>query len=365
MIKKLFKIDFALFLPILILLSLGLLILGSLSVSGNQTFGPFWRQLVFISIAFIFYILFSNIDYQFFRNYSFIHVIIYLTGIGSLVLLLIMGQVTRGITGWFNFGFFSVQPVEFMKFAIVLILAKYLATRNTDIAHFQHILISSVYAIIPCLLALLQPDLGSVIIIFAIWLVLLLVSGLRMKHFLVILLCILLVGGLGWKYVLRDYQKERIVSFLNPLNDPRGSNYNLRQAIIAVGSGKFFGKGIGWGTQTQLQFLPESKTDFIFASLGEETGFIGITILFSALVLLFKRLYEYAVLANNNFSRLFIIGFMVKLAIETLINIGVNIGVLPVVGIALPFLTLGGSHLVADFIMLGIISNMHFYHKYT
>jgi len=364
MLNKIFKIDFQLFLPLLILLSLGLLILGSLTVGGNQGFGPFWRQLVFILISFVFYVIFSNIDYQIFRNFSLVTVLIYLAGISSLFLVLVMGKITRGITGWFNFGFFSIQPVEFMKFALVLILAKYLATRNASIAHISHLIISSVYAIIPCCLALVQPDLGSVLIMFSIWLALLLVSGLRPKHFILIMLCITVAGGIGWKFVLRDYQKERIVSFLNPLNDPRGSNYNLRQAIIAVGGGRFFGKGIGWGTQTQLQFLPEAKTDFIFASLGEETGFIGITILFSAFILLFKRLYEYAISANNNFSRLFIIGFMVKLAMETLINIGVNIGVLPVVGIALPFLTLGGSHLVADFIMLGIISNMHFYHKY-
>jgi len=358
MFKKIFKIDFALFLPIIVLLSLGLLILSSLS------FASFWKQISFIIMSFIAFIIFSNIDYQLFRNYSFVSVITYLFGISSLFILLVMGKITRGITGWFDFGFFSIQPVEFMKFALILILAKYLATRNMHIAHLSHILISSVYVVIPCVLALLQPDLGSVLIFFAIWLVLLLVSGLQPKHLLLILFCLFLAGGIGWKFVLRDYQKERITAFLNPLNDPRGSNYNLRQSIIAVGSGKFFGKGIGWGTQTQLQFLPESKTDFVFASLGEETGFIGITILFGAFVLLFKRLYEYVLNSNNNFSKLFIIGFIIKLSVETIINIGVNIGVLPVVGIALPFLTLGGSHLVADFIMLGIISNMHFYHKY-
>lgn len=353
MINKFFKIDFYLFLPIIVLLSLGLLILASL--------GSFWRQITFIIIAFIFYIIFANIDYQIFRNYSFISVIIYLIGVLSLILVLIFGPITHGITGWFNFGFFSIQPVEFMKFALILILSKFLATRNTDIIHYKNIIVSFIYVFLPCVLVLLQPDLGSLIIMLGIWLGLLLVSGLKFKYFLIILLCFLIVGGLGWKFILKDYQKNRIISFLNPLNDPRGNNYNLKQAIIAIGSGKLFGKGAGWGTQTQLKFLPEAKTDFIFASLAEETGFLGISILFICLFLLFKRLYEYTKQANNNFAQLFIIGFMIKLAIEVIINIGVNIGLLPVVGIALPFLTLGGSHLVADFIMLGIIANIHYY----
>ncbi len=186
------------------------------------------------------------------------------------------------------------------------------------------------------------------------------ISGMRWRHFCILIILILCIALLGWQFLLKPYQKERIISFLNPTADPHGSSYNLKQSIIAIGSGKIWGKGLGWGTQTQLQFLPEAKTDFVFAAWAEETGFVGITFLFCAFFAILKRLYEYALVAPNNFARLFSFGFLIKLTAEIILNIGVNVGFLPVVGIALPFMSLGGSHLIADFIMLGIASNIYY-----
>ncbi len=357
--KEYFLKNWKLFISLIILSTLSLLMLSSLSMNKTDNLNAFYRQLIFLIISCGFLWFFSKIDYNFLKNHTSFSLIFYLMWLFLMTLLLVMGKTTRGITGWFKLGFFSIQPVEFMKIALIVLLSKLLYEKKPEIWNFLNILKSGIIMGLPAILALLQPDLGSVIIMFFIWIVLLVVCGMRTKHLILILLIISATGFVGFKYVLRDYQKNRLISFINPNLDPTGLNYNQRQSIIAVGSGRFWGKGLGWGTQTQLQFLPESKTDFIFASISEELGFVGVLILLLAFLLMFSYFWDVISFAKNNFSKLIVVGFWVKIFVEMLINIGMNIGLLPVIGIALPFVSGGGSHLMVDFIMLGMILNIN------
>jgi len=168
----------------------------------------------------------------------------------------------------------------------------------------------------------------------------------------------LIIAGFAWSFLLHPYQQSRILSFFNPEEDLLGSGYNREQALIAIGSGRIFGKGLGWGSQTHLRFLPLSKTDFIFASLAESLGLVGVSILLICFVIIFQRLIMWANIFSYNFCKLFTIGFTIKLLIEAFINIGMNLGLLPIIGIALPFVSMGGSHLLAEFIGLGMINSM-------
>jgi len=183
------------------------------------------------------------------------------------------------------------------------------------------------------------------------------VSGIKLKHLFLILGTLLIASVLSFAFLLKPYQKERITAFINPSLDTRGINYNSQQSIIAIGSGRLFGKGLSFGTQTQLNFLPESKTDFVFASIAEEIGLIGMIIVFASYFIILYKLFFYLTKTTDNFAFLLTFGLLIKIGVETLINIGVNVGFFPVVGIALPFLSMGGSHLLADFILLGIVFN--------
>jgi len=357
--KEYFLKNWKLFSSLIVLSILSLLMLSSLSMNKIDNLSTFYRQLVFLIISCGFLWLFAKIDYNFLKNHTSFSLLFYLMWLVALGLLLVIGKTTRGITGWFKLGFFSVQPVEFMKIALIILLAKLLYEKKPEIWNFLNILKSGIIMIIPAVLALLQPDLGSVVIMFFIWIVLLMVCGMKKGHLVLVILLVCLSGFIGFKYIMRDYQRDRLISFTNPDLDPTGLNYNQRQSIIAVGSGRFWGKGLGWGTQTQLQFLPEAKTDFVFASISEELGFVGVSILLLAFLMMFSYFWDVISFSKNNFSKLLVIGFWVKIFIEMLINIGMNVGLLPVIGIALPFVSAGGSHLMVDFIMLGMILNIN------
>src|SRR3989344_2211908 len=207
-------------------------------------------------------------------NYFFERQLIWL-GIALLAALLLFGQTIKGAKGWFSFGLFSLQPADFMKLSLILILAKYFSRRHIEIAHFRHILVSVLYAFLPLILILFQPDFGSAAIIFTIWLGMIMVSGVSKRHLFFVTAVTLLALGALWLGVFTNNQKSRIISFIHPLADIQGAGYNAFQSPIAVGSGQLVGKGVGFGTQSRLRFLPEFQTDFIFAAFAEEWGFIG------------------------------------------------------------------------------------------
>ena len=322
----------------------------------------FGKQIIWIAISFLVFFVFSSIDFRFLKRTDII-IFLYILFCGILLVLFILGSVSNGAKSWFNFGSFSFQPVDLMKLVLVLILAKYFSRRHVEIRNIKHIFISGFYALIPFILVLLQPDFGSAIIIFLIWFGMVLISGISKTHLIFVFLSGVLVIGLLWIFAFAPYQKARIVNFLNPLADIHGSGYNSFQATIAVGSGQVLGKGLGFGTQSRLKFLPENQTDFIFAAFAEEWGFIGSLLILLFFSLIIWRILYFASLGATNFETLFGIGIAIYLMSHILINIGMNLGLMPVTGIPLPFMSYGGSHLVTEFAGLGILMSMRKYSR--
>jgi rod shape determining protein RodA len=227
-----------------------------------------------------------------------------------------------------------------------------------EIADFRHILISGLYAMVPFALILLQPDFGSAIIIFLIWAGMTAVSGISKKHLLIVFAAGVIAFAVLWFGIFKPYQKARIVNFIHPVSDIHGTGYNAFQSMIATGSGRILGKGVGYGTQSRLQFLPEYQTDFIFSAFAEEWGFVGAIILFLLYGLLIWRILAGALLASTNFEMLVGIGIAIFFMSHIAVNIGMNIGLLPVTGITLPLMSYGGSHLLTEFMALGILMGM-------
>jgi rod shape determining protein RodA len=222
---------------------------------------------------------------------------------------------------------------------------------------------SGFYAALLAFLVLIQPDFGSAIIIALIWFGMVLVSGISKKHLIAVLLAgALLFGGL-WSFAFEDYQKDRIRTFLNPLTDLQGTGYNAYQSTVAVGSGELLGKGVGYGTQSKLKFLPEYETDFIFAAFAEEWGFIGVALIFLLFSMVILRIVYYALHGATNFESFFAVGVAIFFLAHFVINVGMNIGLLPITGTTVPFLSYGGSHLVTEFAALGILMGMRRYSR--
>ncbi len=356
--RSLFQIDWILFLATLPLLAAGLLTMNSFT--GNNIL--FEKQLLWIAVSLAVFFVWSAIDWRFLRRTDII-VILFLGSCAVLAGLFLVGHTAKGAQSWLNFGFASFEPSEPIKLILILILAKYFSRRHIEIANIRHILVSGFYALVIFLLILGQPDFGGAIIISLIWLGMVLVSGISKKHlFLVFLLGAVSFVGL-WTYAFKDYQKQRVISFLSPLADIRGSGYNAYQSTIAVGSGQVFGKGLGYGTQSRLKFLPEYETDFIFAAFAEEWGFVGVIMLFSFYGLVIWRILAIAVTGSTNFEVLFGLGLAILFFSQFAIHVGMNIGLLPVTGKTIPFMSYGGTHLLTEFMGLGILMGMRKYRR--
>lgn len=320
----------------------------------------FWKQGIWITLALIVYFTSSRIDYRFLRS---TRIVIGLYGILLLVLtmLFLLGHISKGAQSWFNFGGFSFQPSDLMKLGLIILLAKYFSRRHIEISNIRHIIVSGLYAFIPFILIVLQPDFGSAMVLGAIWLGMVLVSGISKKHLFAVALIGFVTFSLAWKLVFKPYQKARIMNFIYPLQDIRGTGYNAYQSTIAVGSGGLFGKGIGYGTQSRLNFLPEYKTDFIFAAFAEEWGFVGAVLLLLFYLTILYKLSRFALLAETNFEALFTYGVMIWFCTHITISVGMNIGIMPVTGIPLPLMSYGGSHLLAESLALGMCAGMFKY----
>lgn len=347
------RIDWVLYLLTLPLVSAGLVTMYGFG--GSLTF--FTKQSIALLIATVVFVGIQMFDTHLFKRSNFL-VFIY----GILILLLIalfaFGKTANGAQSWLSLGGFSFQPAEFMKLVLILLLAKYFSKRHIEIKHFKHIFISFIYVFIPMALVVLQPDFGSALALFLIWFGMTLVAGLSKKH-LLILMSVGVVGFVSlWMFFLQPYQKARITTFLHPVADIQGAGYNARQSIIAVGSGMMFGKGVGFGTQSRLSYLPEYETDFIFAAFAEEWGFIGALIFLIVFFLLLLRITKITLHGQSNFDILVGAGVLIYFISHIAINVGMNIGLLPVTGNALPLMSFGGSHLIVEFAFLGIISKI-------
>lgn len=325
--------------------------------------GTFDRQLLWLSIGLLLMFGIARADMRFLRDSRYI-MLAYACSLGLLLLVLLVGKTVKGSKSWFDFGgALSFQPTDIVKLFVLAALAKYLSRRHVEIKRLKHLFISALYVLLPVGLIMLQPDFGSAMIFVALWLGMALIAGISKKH-------ILIVAGIGaatllvaWFALFEPYQKARIMTFVNPTADIRGSGYNAYQSMIAVGSGGFLGKGLGYGTQSRLSYLPEYETDFIFAAFSEEWGFVGSLVILGCFGVLLWRIIFHAKRAASNFEALFCVGFAIILTGHIIVNVGMNLGVMPVAGLPLPFMSYGGSHLLGEFIGLGIILSMARYER--
>lgn len=350
------KFDWVLLLITFLLISFGLIEIYSIALGQNKVdLANFKKQILFIVIGFILLLTIAMIDYN---NYRSLSRHLYLGGAALLIMVLVFGSTIRGTRGWFNVFGFGIQPVEFIKIVLIIWLAKYFSSVSLKVGQLRHLLISGAGTSILAILVLMQPDFGSAFILFLIWLAMLLAAGFDKKYFIILGAVALLVFGSGWMIFFKDYQKERIMTFLNPSADPLNKGYNATQAMIAVGSGGMIGRGVGFGSQSQLKFLPESQNDFLFAVIAEELGFMGVFLVLGFFALFFFLLLHKIKKIKNDFGIYYIIGLVSLIFVQMFINIGMNMGIVPVVGISLPLMSYGGSSIIAIMIMIGIAESI-------
>jgi len=350
------RLDWVLIVSTLFLVGIGLFSIYSSSL-GRGDFLNFKKQIIFFAISLFLMFLFSFFDWRGLRENPYLILILYFLCLFGLLGLFFFAPEIRGIRSWYKFGPLALSPIEFTKIVLIILLAKYFSMRHIEMYRIRHILLSGAYILLPIVLIFPQPDLGQVLILIALWVGVLLISGIKLRHFLILVLCFLLISILSWSFLLMDYQKERILSFLFPY-DPLGVSWSQNQAKIAVGSGGVFGQGLGSGSQTQYGFLPEPQTDFIFSAIAEETGLLGVSVLLFLFSILFWRIMKIAIDSQTNFPRLFASGLTIILVSQTFIHIGMNLGLLPIIGIPLPLISYGGSNLIATFIGLGILQSI-------
>jgi rod shape determining protein RodA len=348
------RIDSILVSVVFFLFGIGLIALYSFSesLSGNLYFG---KQLT-VGIAGIILMFFvGTLDYRHFARMS---TPLYFLMLAILLSVLFFGSEIRGTVGWLTFAGFQIQPVEFAKLVLILFLASFISKKRSELGEWTRLIASLFLSALLILLVLRQPDLGSSLVLAFIWLSMILVSGIRWKHFFVLGVLGIALVATSW-FFLADYQKARLETFLNPELDPRGSGYNVLQSMVAVGSGGISGKGIGHGSQSQLNFLPEKHTDFIFAVISEELGLIGAGLVLFLYGLFLFRIMRIAEMARDNTGYLIAVGILALFFVHILVNLGMNMGFLPVTGLPAPFLSYGGSALLAFFLALGLLLSVY------
>lgn len=338
------------------LVILGLAAIYSVELShGNSDFLNIQKQVIAAGIGWVVFFAVARSNYHLLRNYALIS---YVVGVLLLVGVLVFGTTIRGTTGWYAVGPVSFQPVELMKVALAVALAAYFSRRASVDFGWKELFESGAIAALPVGLVLLQPDLGSAVLLMGMWGILVLFAGLKKRHAAVLLAAFAVVSVVAWSFLLAPYQKDRILTFANPAADPLGQGYNVTQAIIAVGAGGWFGSGLGFGSQSQLKFLPESQTDFIFAVVAEELGFVGVLLVLGAFAVVFSRVWHLAAGTRDDFTSFLLLGIGSVLFVQFFINVGMNLGLLPVTGVALPLVSYGGSSLLFTLVMLGVVESV-------
>ena len=350
---KLQSINYPLLGLIITLFFVGLAALYSIS-NGDFNSWPLKHSQRFILGLMIFFLVIL-FDLRLIFSYAYV---IFFLSIISLVIIPFFGIESNGATRWINIAGISLQPSEFVKYTLILALAKYFHSINNDSSFIKTLIIPLIITIVPVLLVITQPDLGTALIILLGGISLFWISGLNYKYFIVGVFSILCFLPVLWQY-LKDYQKDRVLTFFNPERDPLGNGYHIMQSKIALGSGGIFGKGYMEGTQSHLNFLPEMQTDFIFTMLGEEFGFIGtllLLLMYAALIMISVRL---ALKSRSLFSKYLSLGVCNVFFIYVFVNIGMVTGLLPVVGVPLPFISYGGSSMLAVMFGFGLLMNCY------
>lgn len=317
----------------------------------------FGRHLVTIVVSLGSAAAVSSFNYRYLKNYSAPVLVAYVIGI-VLLLITLLSPSIRGTRAWIVLGGFSLEPSELVKLALIVVMAKYFSQRHTQISLFRHIVASGVYLGIPLAIILAQPDLGSSAVLVTIWLGMLLAAGINKRHLALLLGAGLVVATLAWQFGLAPYQRDRILAFIDPYKDPTGIGYNIIQSKIAIGSGGWFGKGLGEGTQASLGFLPEAYNDFAFAALAEQFGLVGVSVTLALITMLLMRIMYIARRTENNFAKLCCLGIILFIGTHVFVNASVNLGILPITGLPFSFLSYGGSHWLALGIGVGIIQSI-------
>ncbi|KKL15717.1 hypothetical protein LCGC14_2502820, partial [marine sediment metagenome] len=334
---RLRKVDVILLATTMSLVMFGLLVLYSI---GD---GSIKKQAVWVVVGLIVMTAAALFNYNTLRHYT---LIIYSVNIFFLMVIAVMGKVALGAQRWIQIGAFSFQPSELSKIMVIITLGAYLAEKKGELHEWRDIMIAIAHIVPPLLLILFQPDLGTALVLIAIMGGMLVAAGIKPKHMAVLSVAAYLMVALAIRWhLLQAYQMKRLMVFINPSSDPLGSGYNLRQSMIAIGSGGIFGKGLFSGTQSRLDFLPAAvkHTDFIFAVVGEELGFIGAASVLALFFFIITRVMGIAVSARSHFGLMIAAGIGSMWIFQVLVNIGMTIGIMPVTGIPLPFMSYGGS----------------------
>jgi rod shape determining protein RodA len=348
--------DWVLLASALLLIIFGISMISS-ATRGTQDLADFWqRQALFAASGLILLMLVAVFDYRFYEN---LHRPLYILAIVLLIVVFVVGEITHGVQRWI--GARAIQPSELVKIVVIIGLAKLLADHDGEMGQPRHLLISLGYILLPMTLIYLQPDLSTALMLGLIWLAMVLMAGVRLVHLAILTITGAVASPLIW-FTLHDYMRERILLFVDPQANP-DDYYNVQQALISIGSGGWLGKGFGNGTQSQLHFLRVRHTDFIFSVIGEELGLLGAIVLFALFTILLWRILRVAAIAQDPFGRLICIGVAIIIFLQTAVNISVNLGLLPVTGLPLPFVSYGGSSLWTFLIALGLVESVAMRHK--
>ena len=341
----------------LFIIAIGIVNLYSATFSSQGSETQFWRQqLIWFGAGSFACIVAYFVHYRVLERFAYFA---YAANILLLVAVLLIGKSVLGAKRWIGFGSFSLQPSEFMKITIAWTLAKYFHDdQYRESYDLKSLMIPILLILIPVLLVMAQPDLGTALIILLVSASIILFVKVSPKLLITIFLLTVITSYPVYRYVLKDYQKQRILTFMNPTIDPKGAGYNSIQSMIAVGSGQFLGKGYKKGTQSQLNFLPEHHTDFIFSVFSEEHGFLGFFVLLSLYILLLSNALKIAYGSNDKFGMLFAFGLSALFFWHVFINMGMTTGIMPIVGVPLPFMSYGGSFLISCMLAIAMLTNI-------
>ena len=341
----------------LFLICIGIVNLYSATFASQGAEAQFWKQQlmwfvlgIFVSAGAYF------VHYRVLERFAYFA---YGMNLFLLVLVLLIGKSALGAKRWIGFGSFTIQPSEFMKITIAWTLAKYFHDdQYRDYYDLKNLMIPILLVLIPVLLIMAQPDLGTALIVMAVSVSVILFVKVNPRLLLAVALIAAILLPIAYRFVLKDYQKQRIVTFINPQSDPKGAGYNSIQSMIAVGSGQFFGKGFTKGTQSQLNFLPEHHTDFVFSVFSEEHGFVGFLVLLVLYLTLLGNGLKVAYGSNDKFGMLFAFGLCALFFWHIFINMGMTTGIMPIVGVPLPFMSKGGTFLISCMMSVAILTNI-------
>ncbi len=351
--RLLLSFDWVWFLALLALSAAGLLAIWS-TTGGTGLNSYFGRQLLYLGIAIAVFVILLYFDYHFYSD----HIpLLYTAGIVALTLVLIIGRTIHSNKSWIYIGGITFQPSELVKILVIIAVARYFSESERETLHLNDLVVGALIAFVPMALVIFQGDLGTAITFVPIYVTLAVLGGLRRKHILVFLLAGAITLPVGWM-MLKDYQKSRIQTVLNPAMDPQRVGYQTIQSKIAVGSGRFLGRGFRQGSQGQLGFLPARHTDFVFSAWAEERGFVGSIALLGLFLVVCLRLLRGAREAKDKLGTMICVGVLSLLWFHLTINVGMALGLMPIAGIPLPFVSAGGSSLISSFAAMGICMNI-------